>query len=290
MKGRVNDWANIQEEDKGEEIEKLLKDEKSLDFVDLGISNLDNFLWLSSLVNLTSIDFSLNQIVDISPISSLVNLTSIKFTANEIVDISPISSLVNLTYADLSSTKVIDISPISSLTKLTYINLSFNQIIDVSPLSSLIKLKTLHIGAYGIKEENIVNAKIANSSADIFKNLFFIADKISINANQILILSTHVFTTHELSSPLYTYTGIWIRQGTSNIFDAQWSRSDGITSTETIYIRSVSYIELTSTWIITLEGIGSYYGEVSSDGQQFLKGTMNGTVDGSPSWTAKITT
>jgi Leucine-rich repeat (LRR) protein len=324
VKDRVNNWAEIKEEDKGTLIEKILKNEENIVLYSLGISSTEYLTWLLSLpslttinlfsnqitdisslsflTNLTNINLISNQITDISPLSSLNNLTNIYLNSNQITDIAPLSSLnnlldvalginqitditplsslTNLTKIYLHSNQVTDITPLSSLTNLAYIDLSSNQVTDISPLSSLLKLSSLKIASNPIE-----NFKIENSATDFFKNLFFTADKISIvkSYNRIWLVDG-----------LTTYTGVLTRRGKSNVFDAQWSSSDGSTSNEVMVLTGMDLKDL--TFRLKLQPPAGflnydYAGTLTSDGQQVVLGKVYSFGPGSNpeyDWTAEV--
>jgi Leucine Rich repeats (2 copies) len=301
VKNRVNNWNEVKPEDKGDLIGKLLEDDEEISLGMAGISNLTQLSWLSSLprltklylwsnqikditplsslTSLTTIYLHVNQIKDISPLSSLINLTEISLDSNQINDISPLSSLTNLTKITLSENPLTDISPLLSLPNLAEISLSSNQIKDITPLSSLLKLRTVFFD----RDVGIENCKIENSATNFFKNLFFVADKISIVKSR------------KISDGLLTYTGILTRQGKSNLFDAQWSSSNGTTSNEVMIFRGMRLSDLNFEIHLKESEFPSTYvykGTLTSDAQQFMSGTFfsgfRKEINPAYDWIAKV--
>ena len=121
------------------------EDFKSIKFLNLNLSIIDDIYPLNSLTNLELLMLEFNHISDISPLKELKNLTGLNLHANRISDISPLKDLINLKALYLSGNHISDINSLNGLTNLTELVLYANQIRDISPLKNLTKLTELNI-------------------------------------------------------------------------------------------------------------------------------------------------
>jgi len=88
-----------------------------------GIQHLQN-LWLLYLGH--------NQVSDISPLQNLINLETLGFPANQVTDISVLENLINLEELYFSANQVSDISVLENLVNLQHLLFSYNQVSDIS--------------------------------------------------------------------------------------------------------------------------------------------------------------
>ncbi|MCP4107475.1 MAG: leucine-rich repeat domain-containing protein [Desulfobacteraceae bacterium] len=114
--------------------------------------NIKNIEGIQYCKNLTNLNISENQIRDIGALTELTKLTHLRISENQISDISPLAGLTKLIELRLVGDNVIygdgdikDISAVTGLTNLTKLYLGYNQINDISTSA-----KVLHHNLYSV--------------------------------------------------------------------------------------------------------------------------------------------
>ena len=150
----------------------------NLDWLDLGVENVDeqvnsneisNLSPLSGLTNLEVLILSSNSISDVSPLSGLISLEFLVLFSNNISDVSPLSGL-SLRSLSLSSNSISDVSALSDLISLETLVLSSNSISDVSPLSGLTNLRFLSLPSNSISDVSPLSGLTNLTFLSLFSN------------------------------------------------------------------------------------------------------------------------
>lgn len=104
-------------------------------------------VYLSDVLNITSLDISGYGIKDLKGLERFTNLQTLDLSNNGLTGkgLTSLSNLTHLKSIDLKNNDLKDVSSLKGLTSLTYLDISNNGILDFSPLKDLTQLKTLYL-------------------------------------------------------------------------------------------------------------------------------------------------
>lgn len=104
-------------------------------------------VYLSDVLNITSLDVSGYGIEDLKGLERFTNLQTLDLSNNGLTGkgLTSLSNLTHLKSIDLKNNDLKDVSSLKGLTSLTYLDISNNGILDFSPLKDLTQLKTLYL-------------------------------------------------------------------------------------------------------------------------------------------------
>lgn len=144
----------------------------SLESLNIHTIKVDNFDFLSKLVNLKYLDAFSCQSNDISGLKNLINLKYLDISRNTFDNIESLSNMKNLEHLNISKSafsltdmkKVVSLDHIKEATKLKFLDASSNEISNLSALSNMSNLEELYLNNNSIKDWSHINklAKLKN--------------------------------------------------------------------------------------------------------------------------------
>ncbi|ALQ70985.1 internalin [Bacillus thuringiensis] len=140
--------ANNQISNAGLEGVHQLKNLKTFEISNNGLSNVEHINGMNKLIEL---GLSKNELVDLTPLSKLSGLQKLNLEENYISDITPLSQLTGLYDLKLGSNEIRDVRPVQELGKRMYIDIQRQKIF----LDDVEKDKEVKIPIYNLQGEPI---------------------------------------------------------------------------------------------------------------------------------------
>ncbi|MFZ7891051.1 leucine-rich repeat domain-containing protein [Bacillus cereus] len=138
--------ANNQISNAGLEGVHQLKNLKTFEISNNGLSNVEHINGMNKLIEL---GLSKNELVDLTPLSKLSGLQKLNLEENYISDITPLSQLTGLYDLKLGSNEIRDVRPVQELGKRMYIDIQRQKIF----LDDVEKDKEVKIPIYNLRGE-----------------------------------------------------------------------------------------------------------------------------------------
>ncbi|MDZ4486303.1 leucine-rich repeat domain-containing protein [Bacillus cereus] len=138
--------ANNQISNAGLEGVHQLKNLKTFEISNNGLSNVEHINGMNKLIEL---GLSKNELVDLTPLSKLSGLQKLNLEENYISDITPLSQLTGLYDLKLGSNEIRDVRPVQELGKRMYIDIQRQKIF----LDDVEKDKEVKIPIYNLQRE-----------------------------------------------------------------------------------------------------------------------------------------
>ncbi|HDR8536064.1 TPA: internalin, partial [Bacillus cereus] len=138
--------ANNQISNAGLEGVHQLKNLKTFEISNNGLSNVEHINGMNKLIEL---GLSKNELVDLTPLSKLSGLQKLNLEENYISDITPLSQLTGLYDLKLGSNEIRDVRPVQELGKRMYIDIQRQKIF----LDDVEKDKEVKIPIYNLQGE-----------------------------------------------------------------------------------------------------------------------------------------
>ncbi|MGG3046044.1 NEAT domain-containing protein [Bacillus anthracis] len=154
--------ANNQISNAGLEGVHQLKNLKTFEISNNGLSNVEHINGMNKLIEL---GLSKNELVDLTPLSKLSGLQKLNLEENFISDITPLSQLTSLYDLKLGSNEIRDVRPVQELGKRMYIDIQRQKIF----LDDVEKDKEVKIPIYNLQGEPIDTIQL-NSEDGIVNN------------------------------------------------------------------------------------------------------------------------
>ncbi|PEQ52557.1 internalin [Bacillus cereus] len=154
--------ANNQISNAGLEGVHQLKNLKTFEISNNGLSNVEHINGMNKLIEL---GLSKNELVDLTPLSKLSGLQKLNLEENYISDITPLSQLTGLYDLKLGSNEIRDVRPVQELGKRMYIDIQRQKIF----LDDVEKDKEVKIPIYNLQGEPIDTIQL-NSEDGIVNN------------------------------------------------------------------------------------------------------------------------
>ncbi|MGK8685797.1 NEAT domain-containing protein [Bacillus cereus] len=154
--------ANNQISNAGLEGVHQLKNLKTFEISNNGLSNVEHINGMNKLIEL---GLSKNKLVDLTPLSKLSGLQKLNLEENFISDITPLSQLTSLYDLKLGSNEIRDVRPVQELGKRMYIDIQRQKIF----LEDVEKDKEVKIPIYNLQGEPIDTIQL-NSEDGIVNN------------------------------------------------------------------------------------------------------------------------
>ena len=154
--------ANNQISNAGLEGVHQLKNLKTFEISNNGLSNVEHINGMNKLIEL---GLSKNELVDLTPLSKLSGLQKLNLEENFISDITPLSQLTSLYDLKLGSNEIRDVRPVQELGKRMYIDIQRQKIF----LEDVEKDKEVKIPIYNLQGEPIDTIQL-NSEDGIVNN------------------------------------------------------------------------------------------------------------------------
>ncbi|MFB5577898.1 NEAT domain-containing protein [Bacillus cereus] len=154
--------ANNQISNAGLEGVHQLKNLKTFEISNNGLSNVEHINKMNKLIEL---GLSKNELVDLTPLSKLSGLQKLNLEENFISDITPLSQLTSLYDLKLGSNEIRDVRPVQELGKRMYIDIQRQKIF----LEDVEKDKEVKIPIYNLQGEPIDTIQL-NSEDGIVNN------------------------------------------------------------------------------------------------------------------------
>jgi len=117
----------------------------SLRVLDVALTPVRNFDFISELDGLTELYLTGTSISDLGPLAGLSALRHLALDGTNVSDLAPLARLTALEHLDLADTQISDLKPIAKLNKLQRLGLNGSMVSDLSPIAGLTKLHGLDL-------------------------------------------------------------------------------------------------------------------------------------------------
>lgn len=149
---------------------KYLKKHKTLKVLSINNSTIHNALSLSFLKNLDTLYCSGIELVKYDFLTSLVNMTTLDLSFNNLSRITFLKNLKKLKSLYLKGNNIDDISSLNELSKIEVLDISHNSISEIDYLSTLKQLRNLNISHNRISQTDILEKMNQLEILDISNN------------------------------------------------------------------------------------------------------------------------
>ncbi len=147
--------ANNQINNAGLEGIHQLKNLKTLEISNNGLSNVEHINGMNKLIEL---GLSKNELVDLNPLSQLSGLQKLDLEENYISDITPLSQLTGLYDLKLGSNEIRDVRPVQELGERIYIDIQRQKIfLDEASIDEEVKIPIYNLTGAPLQNINVKN-------------------------------------------------------------------------------------------------------------------------------------